>query len=134
MEHAQEQDGNNQSQPLNTTSDIVSGAAHEVAAALKQTASETAEAAINSGADRMTGLGRAVHGAADELGRELPGIGDYIHAAANRLEDAGSGLREQSLDDMYRSVNRFVRRKPAIAFVGLRFGGLIVSRLVKTSQ
>ena len=134
MEHAQEQGGNNQSQSLNTTSDFVSGVANEIAAALKQTASETAEAAITSGAERMTGLGRAVHGAADELGRELPAIGDYIHAAANRLENAGSGLRDQRLEDMYGSLSRFVRREPAIAFVGLMFAGLIVSRLVKTSQ
>ena len=134
MEHARDQEAQGEAQSLGGAGDFVSGAAHEVTAALKQAASESAEAAMISGADRMGRLGRAVHGAANEIGRELPPVGDYIHSAAGRLDDFASGLRGKSLEDMSSSLGTFVRQEPAIAFVGLVFAGLVVSRLIRSSQ
>jgi len=117
-----------------TSGDITSGAAHGAAAVLQQAASETAEVALISSTDRMARLGRAVHGAANEIGRELPPMGDYMHSAADRLEGLASGLRGKSIEDLVSSLSGFVRREPGIAFAGLVFAGLVVTRLVSTSH
>ena len=58
------------------------------AEALRNTAADFAEAGKQQGAERIDRLGRAVHGAADELGKEIPQAADYVHTAAESLETA----------------------------------------------
>jgi hypothetical protein len=94
---------------------------------------ETADEAKSKGTEQISGVGRAVHGAADELGRELPQAAGYIHAMADKLEGASSALREHSVEDLVSSFNGFARRQPAAAFAGSVLAGFALSRFLKSS-
>lgn len=104
------------------------------AEALRNTATDFAEAGKQQGAERIDRLGRAVHGAADEIGREIPQAADYVHSAAEGLESAAAHLRNRSVEDLMGSFNRFARQQPLAAFAGAVLAGFVVSRFVKSSS
>ena len=70
---------------LSNTTEALTNRAAEV---IKDTATDFAESRKREGAERIKGFGRAVHGAADEIGKEIPQAADYVHEAANRIESA----------------------------------------------
>jgi hypothetical protein len=74
-----------------------------------------------------------VHGAADELGKEIPQAADYVHTAAESLETAAEHLRNRSVEDLIGSFNRFARQQPIAAFAGAILAGFVVSRFLKSS-
>ena len=104
------------------------------AEALRNTAADFAEAGKQQGAERIDRLGRAVHGAADELGKEIPQAADYVHTAAESLETAAEHLRNRSVDDLVGTFNRFARQQPVAAFAGAILAGFVVSRFIKSSS
>jgi hypothetical protein len=104
-----------------------------MAGGVKDRAVDAAEHAKAKGVDQMAGVAGAVHGAADELSRELPQAAGYIHSVADRLESASSALRERSLEDLVSSLNHFVRQQPAAAFAGSVLAGFALSRFLKSS-
>jgi hypothetical protein len=69
---------------------------NETAGGVKDQIVEAAAEAKTKSVDQITGVSRAVHGAADELGRELPQAAEYIHSVADKLESASSALRERA--------------------------------------
>lgn len=119
-------------------SSFVSSAAESLkeraAEALRNTAADFAEAGKQQGAERIDRLGRAVHGAADELGKEIPQAADYVHTAAEGLETAAEHLRDRSVEDLIGSFNRFARQQPIAAFAGALLAGFVVSRFIKSSS
>ena len=104
------------------------------AEALKGTATDFAEASKATGAERIGRLGRAVHGAANEIGKELPQTAEYVHTAGDGLENAAAHLRDHSVEDLFDSFNRFARRQPIAAFAGAILAGFVLSRFIKSSQ
>ena len=104
------------------------------AEALKDTAADFAEAGKATGAERIGRLGRAVHGAANEIGRELPQAAEYVRTAGDGLENAAAHLRDHSVQDLFESFNRFARRQPVAAFAGAILAGFVLSRFLKSSQ
>lgn len=106
----------------------------QAAEALKGTAADLAEAGKATGAERIGRLGRAVHGAANEIGKELPQAAEYVHTAGDGLENAAAHLREHSVEDLFESFSRFARRQPAVAFAGAIAAGFVLSRFIKSSQ
>ena len=104
------------------------------AEALRNTAADFAEAGKAQGAERIDRLGRAVHGAADEIGKEIPQAADYVHVAADSVESAASHLRSRSVEDLIGAFNRFARQQPVAAFAGAVLAGFVVSRFIKSSQ
>ena len=101
--------------------------------AIKDRAREAAEEQKSLGADRIDALGRAVHRAAEDLGREIPGAAAYVHLAADNLESASSALRDRSIDDVVATLSRFAQRQPAVAFAGAVVAGFALSRFLKSS-
>ena len=104
------------------------------AEALRNTTADFAEAGKAQGAERIDRLGRAVHGAADEIGKEIPQAADYVHGAADGLENAASHLRDRSVEDLIGAFNRFARQQPVAAFAGAVLAGFVLSRFIKSSQ
>jgi hypothetical protein len=101
---------------------------------IKDTASDYAEARKREGAERIKGLGRAVHGAADEIGKEIPAAADYVHTAASSLESAADELRNRSIEDLIGTFTRFARQQPAAAFAGAVLAGFVLSRFLKSAR
>jgi hypothetical protein len=104
-----------------------------MAGGVKDEIVDTVDAAKAKGVDQISGVSRAVHGAADELSRELPQAAGYIHSVADRMESASSALRERSVEDLVSSLNNFARRQPAAAFAGSVLAGFAISRFLKSS-
>lgn len=99
----------------------------------KEAIADAADQAKSKGVDQISGMAGAVHGAADELSRELPQAAGYIHALAGRLEQASSELRERSVEDLASGFSNFARRQPAAAFAGSVLAGFALSRFLKSS-
>jgi hypothetical protein len=104
------------------------------AESIKETAREIAEEQKSAGAERIEAVGRAVHGAADQLGKEIPQAAPYIHSAAETLEGAASWLQERSVDEFVTGFNRFAREQPAAAFAGSVLAGFALARFLKSSE
>jgi hypothetical protein len=105
----------------------------EVAGTIKDEAREAADRAKDSSVDRISGVSRAVHDAAQQLEQEMPQAAGFIHSAAERLEGASSALRERSIEDLASSFGNFARRQPAAAFAGSMLAGFALSRFLKSS-
>ena len=106
----------------------------QAAEALRSTANDFAEAGKAQGAEHIDRLGRAVHGAADELGREIPQAASYVHSAADGIESAAAQLRDRSVEDLISAFNRFARQQPVAAFAGAALAGFVLSRFIKSSR
>jgi hypothetical protein len=100
---------------------------------IKEKAGEFAEEQKEAGVEKIEAVSRAVHGAADEVGKEAPEIGRYIHSAAETLESAAAQLNQRSIDDFVGGFSRFARDQPAAAFAGCVLAGFALSRFLKSS-
>ena len=101
---------------------------------VKNKAREAAEKQKSVGVERIDAIGRAVHGAADELGREIPQAAFYVLSAADTLQNASRKLNERSVDDLLWRLDRFARKQPGIALAGSVVAGLALSRFLKSSD
>jgi hypothetical protein len=104
------------------------------AESIKDTVRDVAEEQKTAGAERIEAVGRAVHGAADQLGKEIPQAAPYIHSAAETLEGAASWLQGRSVDEFVTGLNRFAREQPAAAFAGSVLAGFALARFLKSSE
>lgn len=100
---------------------------------LKDKAREIAEEQKTAGAKRIRAVGKAVHDAADELSKEIPGAAGYIRSAAEQIEGASARLRASSVDDIVTRLERFARAQPAATFAGSVMAGFVLSRFMKSS-
>jgi len=96
-------------------------------------ARKTANEQKSEGAQRLQGISRAIHDAADELGHEMPQAAEYVHSAADRLGEVSTTLREKSFEDLVFAFDRFARHRPLTAFAGSVLAGFAVSRFLKSS-
>jgi len=121
--------------------DVSSGDSHGAASglagateSLKDKAQEIAEEQKTEGARRIHAFGQAVHGAADELGKQIPGAASYVHSAAEQIESASVRLRASSVGDLVGRLERFAREQPAATFAGCVMAGFVLSRFLKSSS
>ncbi len=119
---------------FSATADEMKSTAREAAGQVAHEARDFAEQQKQAGADNMARLGQAVHGAADQLGRELPQAAGFIHSAAETLQGAASSMRERSVEDLVASFRDFARRQPAAAFAGSVLAGFALARFLKSSS
>jgi uncharacterized phage infection (PIP) family protein YhgE len=140
MEHALETDTavRGEERRSGDSASMLAGAAealkNQAAEAIRETAGDFAEQQKREGAERIKGFGRAVHGAADEIGKEIPQAADYVHSAADRLEQAADELRNRNMEDLFDSFTRFARQQPAAAFAGAVLAGFVLSRFLKSAR
>ena len=101
---------------------------------VKERTRTVAEQQKKAGADQIGGVARAIHGAAHEIEQEMPNAAGFIHNAAAKLEGAADSLRDRSVDDLIRSLNKFARSQPAAFFGGAVLAGFALSRFLKSSS
>jgi hypothetical protein len=121
-------------QDLSAVAGEMKSAARDVADRAGEQARDFAEQQRAAGADNMARIGRVVHEAADQIGRELPQAAGFIHSAADTLQTASSTLRERSVEDMVATFSDFARRQPAAAFAGSVLAGFALARFLKSSS
>jgi hypothetical protein len=124
----------------NQTGGADSGTAEDLKQTIKSTADavkeqtrQMADDVKDQGAEKIGGVTRAVRGAADELGREVPQLATYLHGAADRVDGAAQALRERSVEEMATSFFEFARRQPTAAFAVSAVAGFALTRFLKSS-
>ncbi len=114
--------------------DQAAAAASEFVQPVKDKARDFAEEQKQAGAERLGGVARAIHQAADQLEQDLPPqAGAYIHRAAEGIERVSSTIRERSLGDLVGTLETFARRQPVAFFGGAVLTGFVLSRFLKSS-
>jgi len=109
-------------------------AASDLVQPMKEKARAIAEEQKQAGAERLDGMARAIHQAADRLEQDLPPqAGTYIHQAAEGIEQVSSAIRDRSVGDLLGMVESFARRQPAAFFGGAVLTGFVLSRFLKSS-
>jgi hypothetical protein len=134
--------GGEQTTALAETKDVDQGAAGEEARdelgdslrAAKEKLSRLADEQKIAGAERISGIARVVHGAADDLEPELPQAAKPLHDAAAALERASTALKERSVVDLMDGVGKFARTQPVAFFGGTVLAGLVLARFLKSSS
>jgi hypothetical protein len=101
--------------------------------AAKENLSRLADEQKAAGAEKISGLARVVHGAANNLESELPQAAKPLHEAAAALERASTALKERSVADLIDGVGKFARTQPVAFFGGTVLAGLVLARLLKSS-
>lgn len=109
--------------------DQVSAAAQPVA----DKARELAEQQKDTGAERIQSVARAVHTAADDIGKQSPQVAEYIHSGAEQLERASRLLRDNSVDDLLQMTNRLAHDRPLAFIGGSVAAGFVLARFLKSS-
>jgi ElaB/YqjD/DUF883 family membrane-anchored ribosome-binding protein len=113
-------------------------------------AKETAHSAASQAQDkvrqqvdqRSTEVGERVSGTAGDIrsvGEELrnqgkDGPGKVVEQAADRIERAGSYLRESDADRILNDVEDFGRRRPWAVLAGAAVAGFVAARFLKASS
>jgi ElaB/YqjD/DUF883 family membrane-anchored ribosome-binding protein len=106
----------------------------EAAAPMKEQAREFAERQKRAGAEQIGGVARAVHGAADRLEQDLPFAAEYVRQAAGTIEGAADKLRQNSVDDIAKSIADFARAQPLAFIGGAVLAGFVLARFLKSSE
>jgi hypothetical protein len=118
---------------LSETARTIKDEVQASAASLKEKVADLGEREKNYAAERIDQVAKAVHGAADELGSQIPGASRYIHDTAASLERASSTLQQSSVEEMLSTLNKFAREQPALFFGGAVVAGISLSRFLKSS-
>ena len=120
-----------------SASKFVSGAKAS-AADFTNNAAETFRTAVEdrktAGAGAIGDVARAAKGAADNFQDRAPELANAVRTVADRVEGISNNVRDSSVNDLMASVTQFASQRP-IAFFGAGIlAGLVVSRLLSTSN
>ena len=96
--------------------------ATEKAQELAATASEQLQGAVErqkaEGAERAHRIAQAIERAGDDLGEEIPVVGDYVRRAAHEIDTLAEAVRERDAGELLGVAQDFARRQPAL-FAGV---------------
>ena len=129
-------DGSNDRDTAEQISEFAHAAQEKVSAAaepLKENATNAAEEQKQRGADHMDHLAQAVHGAADELGKEVPQAARYVHSGADQLQRVSHLLRDNSLEDLASMAKRVAHDRPMAFIGGAMAAGFVLARFLRSS-
>src|SRR5215475_5730977 len=122
-----------------------SARAEEAAGKVKQAASDTAETLtgevkellnrqVGGGADMLGHVARSARRAAADLEHDSPQVAGLARSLASQVDRYADGLRDQSIDEIWRTAADFTRRQPALVFGLAALVGFFALRTVKSSS
>ena len=128
-----------------TVVEEASKAASEVKDKAKQAASDVAGTARDemqgafgdqktAGVERLQGIAEAIGRAGDELGKEVPFLGDAMDRAARELEDIAEAVRDRDPRELLGVAQDFARRQPALFAGAIGFVGFAAVRFLMASS
>lgn len=118
--------------------------AEEAAGKVKQAASETTanltgevkellNRQVSGGADVLSNIARSTRRAADDLESDAPQIASLVRALGAQVDGYAGGLRDQSVEDIWRSATELTRRQPALVFGLAALAGFFALRTIKSA-
>src|SRR6478735_12735395 len=122
----------------------VSEAAQSATSAAKKTASEAAstvtdqvkgllDSQLASGAEMVGHLGNSAQRAADDLDQNAPQLAGLVRGMADRIEGYAYDMRDQSVDQLFRSASNFTRRQPALVLGLAWLAGFFAFRTIRST-
>jgi ABC-type transporter Mla subunit MlaD len=101
-------------------------------------AAETFKSAVEdqktAGAGAIGDVARAAKGAADNFQDRAPELANAVRTMAGRVEGISNDIRDRSVNELMASVTEFAGQKP-MAFFGCGIlAGLVISRLLSSSN
>lgn len=120
-------------------------AASDVKDEAKQAASDVAETARGeiqdaleeqkaAGAERARRIADAIDRAGDEIGKEIPFVGDAMRRAAHELEDIAEAVRDREPSELLDVAQDFARRQPALFAGAIGLVGFAAVRFLMASS
>jgi len=118
--------------------------AEDATGKVKQAASDTAETLtgevkellnrqVGGGADMLGHVARSARRAAADLEHDSPQVAGLARSLASQVDRYADGLRDQSIDEIWRTAADFTRRQPALVFGLAALVGFFALRTVKSS-
>jgi hypothetical protein len=115
------------------TAKALASQASELAGNIGSELTQTADEQKGRGADAMRGFAKALHGAADDLDGQSPGVARYARKAAESVESLSDTVRSRSVNDLVVAAKDTARAHPTAFFVGAVAAGFALSRFFKSS-
>jgi ABC-type transporter Mla subunit MlaD len=108
-------------------------AASEAASTVTYQVKELLDGQLASGVEMVGHLGSSVQRAADDLDRNAPQLAGLVRGVADRIEGYADDMRDQSVDELFRSASNFTRRQPALVFGLAALAGFFAFRTIKST-
>jgi hypothetical protein len=78
-------------------------------------------------------LGSSAKRAAADLDRNAPQLAGLVRGVGDRIESYADDMRDQSVDELFRSASNFTRRQPALVFGLAALVGFFAFRTIKST-
>lgn len=108
-------------------------AASEAASTITDQVKELLDSQLASGVEMVGHLGNSAKRAADDLDRNAPQLAGLVRGVADRIESYADDMRDQSVDELFRSASNFTRRQPALVFGLAALAGFFAFRTIKST-
>ena len=118
---------------IQSTTNTAKRAASEAASTIGSHMKELLDNQLGSGADIIGQLGSSAQRAAEDLEQNAPQLAGLVRGVADRMEGYAEDLRDQSVDELFRSASNFTRRQPALVFGLAALAGFFALRTLKST-
>jgi hypothetical protein len=109
--------------------------AKQTASSMAAEATQGAKGFLNSqvaaGADLAGHVADSVRSAADKLEQNAPQLAGLVRGAAEGVEGFSRDMRDQSVEDLWRTASEFSRKQPAVVFGLASLAGFLLFRVLK---
>lgn len=123
---------------LKSAAASVSGDAKDYAGSVASEAAGAFKEAVESnkiaGADAIANIAHSVKDAADGIEKQSPQVASMVRSAAEGVERISSDIRDRNIGELFDSVTKFAQRQPA-AFFGIgMLAGVVLTRIMRSSD
>jgi ElaB/YqjD/DUF883 family membrane-anchored ribosome-binding protein len=108
-------------------------AASEAASTITDQVKELLDSQLASGVEMVGHLGSSAKHAAADLDRNAPQLAGLVRGVGDRIESYADDMRDQSVDELFRSASNFTRRQPALVFGLAALAGFFAFRTLKST-
>lgn len=131
-----QQNGNMLDQGREAASGVMSKV-QDKARELGRSAVDAIDARRDPLANSLSGAAAGLHSGADKAAQFAQGAGEKVstlaHTAADKVEAGATFVRNNDLQDMMGSVERYVQKNPGTAMLVAGFVGFLTARALKNS-
>jgi hypothetical protein len=87
---------------------------------------------VVNGADMIGHVASSAQLAADDLDQNVPQVAKLVRVLADRIEIVADDIRDQTAEELVKTVSEFTRRQPALTFGLAALAGFFVFRALKS--
>jgi hypothetical protein len=109
-------------------------AASDTASSVTDSVKELLDQQLGSGATMAGQFAKSMRLAANDLDREAPALGGFVHSFADTMDGYAEGMEGQTVEQLARSASDFTRRQPALVFGLAALAGFFVFRTFKNAK